>query len=108
MIDDPVSNNAPQFAALGAVAALHELKRVYRKLGVQADPSIFRELDRLLSKFASPEWPETADALDADNYRMFARSAVVKCFAEGRIIDGILWSRIVAYYEAAVARKEGP
>ena len=44
------------------------------------------------------------ETLDESNYREMAKAIVKKYFDKGMVLDGMVWSRIVAHYEDEIER----
>jgi len=46
------------------------------------------------------------DTLSEKNYRDFAHDAIKAYFDKGMLLDGMLWSSVIGYYEQALKEKE--
>ena len=46
------------------------------------------------------------DTLSEKNYRDFAHDAIKAYYDKGMLLDGMLWSSVIGYYERALKEKE--
>lgn len=62
-----------------------------------------------MTKRKPVEVPEMSSTLDATNYRLWASKVIAKYNQKGMMIDAMLWSQIIGYYERALeADGSGP
>lgn len=47
-------------------------------------------------------------AIDKSNFRDVAQTAIKKYTSKGMLIDAMIWSTIIGYYEAAIASNLTP